>query len=154
MTQSNEQATSAKQTDSAQFWGGALATIAIILFSSWLAVYWQPGREARARVEIKDFNAKVELGQSIDDAHKAFERGGYSLLTWSERHKPFYVVKTPNEAGAYNWVTWLETADGKIVAIRTRQWDHPSKKPEESPEDRVVKEQSRWQEVLSYRLDY
>ena len=140
--------------DTLEFTGSAVLTIAVIAVGTWLAVVWQPTREREAKEELASFAAQVELGAPVETVRELFDSRPFAYLEWHSEFHPYFVVKTPNEAGAYNWVLWLEDRGGVIVGARIRQWKHKNIKPGGSPEDRFIPDKTRWPEGLAYAAQY
>ena len=140
--------------DKMQFIGGAAATMALILFGSWIAVTAQPRWENKSQGQLVDFEARVELGAYTADVRALFDAQDYSHLNWDSSFSPYHVVRTVPKAGAYNWVLWLEERQGRIVSIRTREWKHHNIRPGESSPDRAVAEATQWPKGMDYAKRY
>jgi len=137
-----------------EFAAAASLTTAVILFTSWLAVVAFPARDEAALQEILRFENSIQLGMDVEEARKQFDAAGYRYLKWVSRYHPYFVVKPPPRAGAYQWVVWLEDRGGKVVGIRTREWKGENIHHGDSPPDRVLAETSHWPDGLAYKEDF
>lgn len=137
-----------------EFTAAAVLTAAVVLFTSWLAVVAFPARDEAALQEILNFEKEIQLGMEVEEAKQRFDEAGHRYLKWVSRYHPYFVVKPPPRAGAYQWVVWLEDRGGKIVGIRTREWKGENIHPDNSPPDRVLSEASHWPNDLAYKEDF
>ena len=142
------------QRDKIEFWGAAALTVAVVLFCSRLAVVALPARDEAAQRETLDFEKKVQVGMEVEEARRLFEEGGYRHLKWVSHYHPYFVIKPPPRAGAYQWVIWLEDRSGRIVGIRTREWKGDNIHPGDAPPDRTNPETTRWPDQLAYMQDF
>lgn len=139
-----------------EFTASAVVTVLVIGIGCWIAVYGQPHRDRVAESELRAFASTVHLGDSIDSGRKAFDDARYPHLTWVSTFHPYFVVKTPPRAGAYNWVTWIEERDGKVAGIFMREWRKRTQfpvqdnRPEPAPKDQSVPGVSQWPKGLNY----
>ncbi len=108
----------------AQWLGGMLLALVLILGLCWVAVWLQPWFEEEAQKELVDFERQVELERPIEEVRALFDEQPYRFLSWQSEWWPYHAVKTPPKAGAYNWVLWIEERDGKVASTRVRQWKH------------------------------
>ncbi len=139
-----------------EFVAAAATTILIIAVGSWIAVYGQPHRDQAAEAELRAFAGAIHPGDSVESVRKVFDEGQYPHLKWVSTFHPYFVVKTPPRAGAYNWVLWLEDRDGKIVGMFMREWRKRTQfpvqdnRPEPAPKDQSLPGVSQWPKGLDY----
>ena len=108
-----------------EFTASAIATTAIIALGCWLAVYWQPPRDAAAEAELNAFEASVTLGDSVDAVREKFTTGAYPHLTWVSTFYPYFVVKTPPRAGVCASCASCAAASGRTRATSREALNTP-----------------------------
>ena len=110
------------------------------------ASYWwlmnQYGPNPQARVEMRHFMQRIELGDSRETVQLKFKTGNYRVL---KLHDSF--VGTPFELGA-DWQLHLEYDKEKLAAMRLRISDGIKHRPREkdTPPDQVA---PNWKSPLS-----
>jgi hypothetical protein len=98
------------------------------------------------RANQEEFHEKItaltaELSQrqrGNDELRRLFNESRFQGLSLEDDSPSEWVVETPTEFGATNWVLYVEVSDSKIVTLRIRTADSRNVHPTGAPADRAV----------------
>lgn len=120
---------------------GFVVTVLLV----WVALLWYAfqatGRShPEARRELLQFTQKVRLGDTKGRVQKLFSEGHYDYLQmqpWGASPSDTFLVSTPYERGAKNWLLYIQFKGSRVAAVRFRVYDNVKLRPIESPLDRT-----------------
>lgn len=95
-------------------------------------------RSTTARNELVDLFGRLEGSTTKADVRRSFDTGKYQDLNMREVSGELWIVSTPTEFGATNWVLRLEFSDSQLKACRIRTLDSKEDHPKEAPPDRIL----------------
>lgn len=99
------------------------------------------GLSNKSRAELVQFEKQLQLGETKDEVRQRYSAARLSRLKLREsvggNHNE-WVVETPLQFGAGNWLLWLEFKEGRLSAVRVREEDNTLVKPRDAPPDRAL----------------
>jgi hypothetical protein len=110
------------------------ALVAVIAYTS-----SERKREYRAKIsaltsEVRDHHA------DIGDLRQLLNEPRFQGLTLRQESPTEWIVETPSEFGAKNWILYVELSDSRITTLRVRTLDSNNVRPEGAPPDKTVQQ--------------
>lgn len=112
------------------------AFVALIALAA-LAVIWSGSKSKGARAELEAAFARVQLGASSSEIRTLIGESEFRHLKLRQVDSNSFLVQTPLEWGARNWVLWIEVKNDKVTALRIRFHDDKNGRPDEAPPDKA-----------------
>lgn len=114
----------------------SLAFVTLLALAA-LAVIWSGSKSKEAREELEAAFARVQLGASSSEIRALIGESEFRHLKLREVDPSSFLVQTPLEWGARNWVLWIDVKDDKVTALRIRFHDDKNGRPDEAPPDKA-----------------
>jgi hypothetical protein len=95
-------------------------------------------RAIRARKPLLDLRASIAAARNRDEASDLLPRSVSEGLRARIVRPDQWVVETPTQIGARNWVLWIELDGERVRALRVRTEDSINQKPTDAPDDLVL----------------
>lgn len=95
-----------------------------------------------ARTNLLVLYELLNIGDTEGEVLKIFDRNGMSALKLSKWKSDQWVIATPLQLMADNWILLLDFENNRVVQIRIRTDDSINEKPASSPPDRTGKTHS------------
>jgi hypothetical protein len=113
------------------------AMLAIVLGLMALTFNLMPGSRAEARQELRSALALVALGDSRRGVTSKINGAGFKRLTLTDRgDQPEWVITTPGEWGAANWLLWIQFCHDGATWMGIRLADGKQFQPPDAPPDK------------------
>ena len=96
-----------------------------------------------ARSEVLEVFSTIPGTASKEEIERIVTSGGHSHLRLVKVSPSEWLVETPLQFGAGNWVLWIEFEGQEIRALRVRTADSKEVLPERAPPDRTFRQNLR-----------
>ena len=113
-----------------------LVALAVTIFLSAI-IYTRGSRRDEYRAKIVAFMSEVSKHPNNEEVRRLLSESRFQGLTLSEASNE-WVVETPVEFGAKNWVLYMEVTDSRVVALRVRTADSVKERPVGAPPDKSL----------------
>lgn len=114
----------------------SLAFVALLALAA-LAVIWSGNKSKEAREELKAAFARIQLGASSSEIQALIGESEFRHLKLRQVDLNSFLVQSPLEFGARNWVLWIEVTNDKVTALRIRFHDDKNVRPDQAPPDKA-----------------
>jgi hypothetical protein len=115
---------------------GLLAVVVIGAVAAYFG--WESLIQKEARRELMAFRAGVELGADADSVRKQFDATRARRLDLHEIRTNLWVVGTPLQFGAGNWVLYISFQDSMVHELKVRTEDSKDYRPRGAPPDKAL----------------
>jgi hypothetical protein len=95
-------------------------------------------RSPEARGELRELFSRLESATTKADVERIYRERKYQTLKLRESREDLWVVETPLEFAAKNWVLYLEFSNSRLIASRIRTADSQDEQPADAPPDRIA----------------
>jgi hypothetical protein len=89
-----------------------------------------------ARYEILTIYHTVLLGMSKDEVLQKYKTGGFLDVKLDEHKINQWILSTPVEFGAQNWILYINFEKERVIRLEIRSHDNSSRKPKDAPDDK------------------
>jgi hypothetical protein len=111
----------------------------ILLLAAGLAyLRWESAIANEARTELKAFLAAVKLGADSESVKNQFKATRANHLELREIQTNLWVIRTPLQLGARNWLLYISFRDSRVEGLRVRLQDSKDVRPQDAPSDRTL----------------
>ncbi len=103
-------------------------------------IYPFNSKHKQAKNDIIKFMNKLNIGDTHNKTKTEFNKLQSKHLEMIKLNRKIYMVRTPFQAGAINWILWIEfdSCSNTITKLMMRLEDSKEMKPKESPPDRKL----------------
>ena len=102
-----------------------------------ITVIWSGSKSSEGRKELEAAFVRVQLGASSSEIRTLIGESEFRHLKLRQVAPNSFLVQTPLEWGAHNWVLWIELKNDKVAALRIRFHDDKSSRPDQAPPDKA-----------------
>jgi hypothetical protein len=116
-----------------------------ILFVSYNLFFTPAKKKQESRRQILWIYNNLELGKTKTDVKNfcKVKTENNSLLKLYNNNSDKWIVHSPSEFGATNWVLWLEFSSDLLVSVKIRLADSERFKPQDSPPDKTLEQKDK-----------
>lgn len=111
--------------------------IALLLGTALLFLHRTAQARAARQEVIRAYN-KISLGAPLAEVRAVFTRETFQYLELHEEQPDKWLVQTPLEWGAANWLLIIELKDERVHAVRIRTQNSAEEHPPRAPADKVT----------------
>jgi hypothetical protein len=112
-----------------------------LIFAALVAViaYTSSERKREYRAKISALTSEVgDHHGDLGDLRQLLNEPRFQGLTLRQESPTEWIVETPTEFGAKNWILYVELSDSRITTLRVRTLDSNNVRPEGAPPDKTV----------------
>ena len=88
-----------------------------------------------AQNQLLQFRSSLAIGLKQSEIQSRLSAGDYDQLELVQGSARYWLVTTPLQLGATNWILRLKFADGSLAAYGVRTADTPGVRPDDAPAD-------------------